>query len=61
MYPEHITEYFRLLFETTASFETFNPELFKKIFEIRTRCKLVVRKNKKYAEELRKKFLVYFI
>lgn len=61
MYPEHITEYFRLLFETTKSLETYNPELFRKIFEIRTRCKLIVRKNRKYAEELCKKFLVYFI
>jgi len=34
----------------------YNSELFRKIFDIRTRCKLAVRRNKKYAEVIRKKF-----
>lgn len=56
IYPEYITEYFKLLFETTESLEMYNSELFRKIFDIRTRCKLAVRRNKKYAEVIRKKF-----
>lgn len=61
IYPTHISEYFKLLFETTSSIKSYNPELFRKIFEIRTRCKLTVRKNKKLAEDIRDKFLINII
>lgn len=58
IYPDHITEYFKLLFETTKLLDFYNPELFKKILETRVRCKLAVRKNRKHAEEIRKKFII---
>ncbi len=57
IYPENSIQYFWLLFDTTTSLELYNPELFRRIFEIRVRCKLTVRRNKRYADEVRTKFL----
>lgn len=57
IYPQHITDYFRLLFETINDIQTFNPELFRKIFEMRERCKLTLRRSKKHAAKVREGFL----
>ncbi len=48
---------FELVFETTNNMQTFNPELFGKIFEMRERCRLTLRRNKKHATEVREGFL----
>ena len=57
IYPKSISDYFRLVFETTNNMQTFNPELFGKIFEMRERCRLTLRRNKKHATEVREGFL----
>ena len=58
IYPPTVTEYFRLLFETTKDLAAFNPELFGKIFEMREKCRLTLRRNKKHAEKVREGFLL---
>lgn len=57
IYPPVISEYFRLFFDTVTDTKGFNPELFRKIFAIRSRCKLTLRRSAKNAQKVREGFL----
>lgn len=52
-FPDIITQYFKIFFDTIKTLKEFNREMFKKIFTIKAEYKIVVRHNKKYAEKNR--------
>ena len=57
IYPPHISDYFRVLFESISSKSNLNTELFYKIFQMRAKYTLSIRRNEKMATTLRKEFI----
>lgn len=57
IFPELISNYFKLYFETIHKLEDFNIEFFQNIFHIKQKYTIKIRSNQKEAELYRKEFI----
>lgn len=60
LYPKEISDYFNIFFESITSMDTFNPELFYRIFTMKANCKLTLRKDAVQAERIKEVFIKAF-
>lgn len=56
LYPPEISDYFRMFFETVKELKDFNVDLFQRIFEMKTSCKLTLRRDTLQAKQTKKMF-----
>lgn len=60
LYPQSISEYFKVFFESVHNIKQFNEELFKRIFEMKWNCKITLRCSSKDANQFKKQILKFF-
>lgn len=60
LYPKEISDYFNIFFESITTMDTFNPELFYRIFTMKSSCKLTLRKDTAQAEKIKEVFIKAF-
>lgn len=60
IYPQAISDYFKVFFSSVHNSKQFNKELFGKIFEMKGNCKITLRRSKKDADMFKKEIKKYF-
>lgn len=58
IFPKLLQEYFGLFFRTTDDPTSLDMDNFRALFNLKTKCRLRIRRNKKEADKLRKLFEV---
>ncbi len=53
VFPDSLSKRFTYFFDTIKTIKQFEPSLFVDIFQMKARCKVTLRRNKKEAEKLR--------
>lgn len=60
MFPETISQYFKMFFDTVKSAEEFNTELFANIIKMKAPCSLKLIHSPEHAEKMIKKIKQFF-
>jgi hypothetical protein len=60
MIPDIISQYFKVFFDSVKSIQEFQPEMFQNIFKMKAEYKILIRKSKQQAGNLRKEIRRYF-
>lgn len=61
VFPEEVTQYYKVFFETVQDLSTFNPSLFSQILKMKCASTLKIIHSPELASKMKKKIKKYFI
>jgi hypothetical protein len=60
LFPDIISQYFKVFFDNVQDISDFNPEGFESIFKMKSECKITFRRSPSQAKLLKKEINSYF-
>lgn len=60
LFPDTLTQYFKVFFDNTKKIDDFNSEMFHNIFRIKAECKLILRRSASQSTTFKKEIKKFF-